>query len=221
MKIIQEVHGLIGKKEDINALALKDHARILVISDSHGHPGILTGIVQAFGPKCDGLVFCGDGACDLAQLLYNADSDKKLRNSIPPVIAFARGNGDPATYPLDSFHSLSIPARQLLTVNGHNCIIVHGHNEGVDFGMENLGLEMQLAEADTAFYGHTHIALEEQDGKYKFVNPGSCARPRGGQPPAFAIATFEKTFVDISFMKINTYKETEDLFSLWNPWKNY
>lgn len=220
MKIVQEVHGLIGKKADIEALAAKDHARVLVISDSHGHPGVLASIVQNFGAKCDALVFCGDGACDLAQLFYNADSNKDLQKAIPPVVAFARGNGDPSTYPLDSFHSLAIPARQVLTVNGHNCMIVHGHNEGVDFGMEDLGLEMQLTSADTAFYGHTHIASEEQQNQYKFVNPGSCARPRGGQPPAFAIATFEKTFVDISFIKINTFTEGGDMFTLWNPWNN-
>lgn len=220
MRIVQEVHGLIGKKDDIEALASKDHARVLVVSDSHGHPGILSGIIQKFGEKCDALIFCGDGACDLAQIFAQCDTDKKLKSALPAVIAFARGNGDPGTYPIDTFHSFSIPARQVLTVNGHNCMIVHGHNEGVDYGMENLGLEMQLTEADTAFYGHTHIAAEEQQEKCKFINPGSCARPRASQPPCFAIATFEKTFVDISFIKINTFTENGDLFSLWNPWKN-
>lgn len=217
MKIIQEVHGLIGKKEDIEALAVKDHARVLVISDSHGHPGILSSIIKNFGTNCDALIFCGDGACDLAQILSLAQTDKATQKTLPKVIAFARGNGDPSTYPIDSFHSISIPARQVLTVNGHNCIIIHGHNEGVDYSMENVGLEMQLTEADTAFYGHTHIAAEERQNNYRFVNPGSCARPRGGQSPSFAIATFEKSFVDIAFLKINPFKEGEDLFSLWNP----
>lgn len=217
LKITQEIHNLIGSKEDVEALASKDHARILVISDSHGHPGTLAGIVKQFGKNCDGLIFCGDGASDLVQLFYAAQTDKNFAKSIPAVVAFVRGNGDPSTYPIDSFHSISIPPRQVLTVNGHNCLIIHGHNEGVDFGMENVGLEMQLTEADTAFYGHTHIACEERDGSYRFVCPGSCARPRGSQPPCFAIATFEKTFVDIAFLKINPFSEDDNQYSLWNP----
>lgn len=217
MKIVQEVHGLIGKKDDIEALSVKDHARVLVVSDSHGHPGILSSIVKNYGAKCDALIFCGDGAGDLAQLFSLSQTDKATSSAIPKVIAFARGNGDPGTYPIDTFHSFSIPARQVLNVNGHNCIIIHGHNEGVDYSMENVGLEMQLTEADTAFYGHTHIAAEERQGNYRFVNPGSCARPRGGQPQSFAIATFEKTFVDIAFIKINPFTENGDNFSLWNP----
>ena len=46
MNIEQEVHGLIGAKKDIDALATKDHARVLIISDSHRHPGIFQNIVK-------------------------------------------------------------------------------------------------------------------------------------------------------------------------------
>ncbi len=217
MNFSQTEHGLIGTKTDIAALAVKDHARVLVISDSHGHPGILSGIINNYGETCDALIFCGDGIGDLVCALDIAKTDKKFAKKLPPVIAFARGNGDPGSYPLDVHTFISVPARQLLTVNGHNLLIVHGHNEGVDYSRENLGLEMQIAGSDTAFYGHTHVAAEEIEGNYKFVNAGSCARPRNGQPAGFAIVTVEKNFVDIAFIKMGVGSDGATEYSLWNP----
>lgn len=213
----QEVHNLLGSKKDIEALAQKDHARILIISDSHGHPSIFEKIVRQFGSSCDALAFCGDGIGDLAQILYAASTDGSLKKCLPPVIAFAQGNGDPSTYPLSPVCSIKVPNTQILTVNNQNIMIVHGHREGIDFGFDMLGLEMQIADCNTAFYGHTHIAYEETVGGVKFVNPGSCARPRGGQPGGCAIATVEKTFIDIAFLRIDRGDSGETVFNLWNP----
>lgn len=217
-KIIQETKNLIGSKKDIDALAVKEHARLLVISDSHGHYQTLEEIVKRYGSQCDGLVFCGDGAGDISQLLKLSKSDSDLRACIPPVIALARGNGDPSTYPVDSDLSIFIPNGQIFTVNGRSILLVHGHREAVDFGMENLGLEMQLSDCKLAFYGHTHIAREERSDDYMFVNPGSCARPRGGQPAGFAIATIEKNFVDIAFIKMEMNDRGEKIYSIWTPY---
>ena len=41
--------NLIGQNKDIENLANKEKARILVVSDSHGHPSVLKSIVQDFG----------------------------------------------------------------------------------------------------------------------------------------------------------------------------
>lgn len=217
MSYTQEIHGLIGTQKDIEALSAKDHARALVISDSHRHPEIFEDIVRHYGKECDALIFCGDGIGDLVQLLNSAGKDKELKKALPGVVAFARGNGDPGLYPLDEKKSIQVPERQLLTINGHNTLIVHGHNEGVDYGYEGMGLEMQLTAAHIAFHGHTHVAVEVTEEDYKFVNPGSCARPRGGQPAGFAIATFEKNFIDIAFIKINSAGEGQSPYQLWIP----
>ena len=200
---------LIGSRKAIKALEDREHARLLVISDSHGNSGILCDIIKRYGKDCDAFIFCGDGLGDLAALFSQAGSDKELAAAIPEVSAFARGNCDPGEYPV-GWKRLRAPIEQELTVNGHRLMIVHGHAHGVDFGMERLGLEMKLNGCDCAFYGHTHVAAFEQEGEFKFVNPGSCARPRGGQPAGFAIATIEKTFIDIAFIKCQD-------FSLWQP----
>ena len=207
-EISQHNQNIIGARSAIEALETKDHARLLVISDSHGKYGVLEAIVRGYGAKCDALIFCGDGVSDIATLLYKQKADEKLAACVPPVIAAVRGNCDPSSYPLDK-GALYFSELIELKVNGRGIIVTHGHNQGVDYGVNNLGLEMQVSECNTAFYGHTHIAKEDSIKNFKFVNPGSCARPRGGQPASFAIATVEKAFVDIAFIT------TE--WNIWNP----
>ncbi len=217
IEISQRHQNIIGSREAIAALESKDHARLLVLSDSHGRYGIFEGIVRRYGEKCDALIFCGDGVGDIAHLLYAAKADKKLMSCVPPVIAAVKGNCDPSTYPLEN-GSLYFSDMIELKVNGRGILITHGHNQGVDWGVESLGLEMQVSGCSTAFYGHTHLAREENFKNFKIVNPGSCSRPRGGQAAGFAIATVEKTFVDIAFLKIETGSDGFTDYKIWNPY---
>ena len=173
--------------------------------------------MRGYGAKCDALIFCGDGVSDVATLLYKQKIDEKLAECVPPVIAAVRGNCDPSSYPLDK-GSLYFSELIELKVNGRGILVTHGHNQGVDFGLETLGLEMQVSECSTAFYGHTHIAHEDTFKNFKIVNPGSCARPRGGQPAGFAIATVEKTFGDIAFIKMTLKNDGTTECSLWSPY---
>ena len=217
IEISQHQQNIIGSREAIAALEKKDHARLLVISDSHGRYGIVESIVRGYGAECDALIFCGDGVGDIAQLLYAAKSDKKLAGCVPPVIAAVHGNCDPSTYPLDK-GTLYFSEMIELKVNGRGILVTHGHNQGVDWGVDKLGLEMQVSECSTGFYGHTHVAREESFGNFKIVNPGSCSRPRGGQPAGFAIATVEKSFVDIAFIKMEMGSDGATEYKIWNPY---
>ena len=217
IEISQHKQNIIGSREAIAALENKDHARLLVISDSHGRYGIFEGIVRGFGAECDALIFCGDGVLDIARLLYAAKADKELMDCIPPVIAAVKGNCDPSTCPLEK-GTLYFSDLIELKVNQRGFLVTHGHNQGVDWGVESLGLEMQVSECSTAFYGHTHVAREDNIKNFKMVNPGSCSRPRGGQAPGFAIATVEKNFVDIAFIKIETGSDGATEYKIWNPY---
>ena len=217
IEISQHKQNIIGASSAIAALENKDHARLLVISDSHGRYPVFESIVRGYGAKCDALIFCGDGVADIATLLYKQKSDEKLAACVPPVIAAVHGNCDPASYPLDT-GSLYFSELIELRVNGRGILITHGHNQGVDYGIETLGLEMQVSECTTAFYGHTHVAREEDFKNFKIVNPGSCSRPRGGQPAGFAIATVEKNFVDVAFIKIEAGSDGATEYKIWNPY---
>ena len=216
IEISQHTQNIIGSRNAIAALETKEHSRLLVISDSHGRYSTFESIVRGYGAKCDALIFCGDGVADIATLLYKQKIDKKLAECVPPVIAAVRGNCDPSSYPLDN-GSLYFSEMIELKVNGRGILVTHGHNQGVDFGVETLGLEMQVSECTTAFYGHTHVAREENFKNFKIVNPGSCSRPRGGQPAGFAIATVEKDFVDIAFIKMEMGSDGSTECKIWNP----
>ena len=226
----QNSNYLIGSQADIAALAAKEHARILTISDSHGDWRGLMRIVKQFGPTCDALVITGDCWRDLEELLELADEDPSVRQVIPPVLGFVRGNGDPSYFAISydigknnanartlPKGSVLMPDRLVLTANGQQILFVHGHIEGVDYGYNKLGLDAKMLGLHYAVHGHTHIPVFEQRGDFTFINPGSISRPRGGSPASFAILTVEKTFIDAAFLRINDPMGEESSYTLYNP----
>ena len=230
IELLQNYDYLIGSQSDIMALTMKEQARILTISDSHGDWRGLLRIVKRFGPTCDALVITGDCWRDLSELLELANEDPAVCQVIPPVLGFVRGNGDPSYFPLSydigknnsnartlPKGSVMMPQSLVMTVNGQQILFVHGHMEGVDFGYNKLGLDAKIQGIHVAVHGHTHVPTFEQRGDFTFINPGSISRPRGGSPASFAIITVEKTFVDAAFLKINDCMGESDSYSLFNP----
>lgn len=222
--LFQTESGFIADKKDLDELCNKDHARILVVSDSHGNYRIFIKLIKQFGPTCDALVFCGDGISDLAEILEQAKQDQEFKKIIPPVIAFVRGNGDPSTFPVsydigkynpaslnDYKGTMYVPEEQILTANHTKFFITHGHNQGVYFGVEQLGMAVIYNQCDVGLFGHTHISTQETYPDCKLINPGSCSRPRGGDTASCAIITVEKKFTDTAFIKIsNPFGSTLD-----------
>lgn len=230
IELSQNSNYLIGSQADIAALAAKEHARILTISDSHGDWRGLMRIVKQFGPTCDALIITGDCWRDLEELLELADEDTAVQQVIPPVLGFVRGNGDPSYFAISydigknnanartlPKGSVLMPDRLVLTANNQQILFVHGHMEGVDYGYNKLGLDAKMLGLHYAVHGHTHIPVFEQRGDFTFINPGSISRPRGGSPASFAILTVEKTFIDAAFLRINDPMGEESSYTLYNP----
>lgn len=205
--LVQQDNGLIGSQEAIDALVDRQKARLLVISDSHGEYEVFRKIVEDFGPDSDALVFCGDGACDIIELMVEARKDDKLRAAIPPVIALVRGNGDAPLYRLDFdeeeearalenptlppvLKQLSVPDRIGFGAAGRMVYAVHGHHHNVDWGIDTLSMLAATNDADLIFYGHTHRPYREETGGSLILNPGSCSRPRGTPFTSFASVAF-------------------------------
>lgn len=176
----------IGSRGAVKTLAKKESASLLVVSDSHGRPEIFRAIVERFGEGCDALVFCGDGIGDLCSCLEATKKSKKLAKAFPPVVAFARGNGDYPDFPFGD-GEIKVPLHQFLKVAGMNIMITHGHAEGAYYGMGRMAQAAIENQADAVLYGHTHIASRKEEELVHFINPGSCSHPRGGQKPSFAI----------------------------------
>lgn len=199
-----EAPPLVGSLKDIEELEKKSAGKILVISDSHGERELVEKIVTDFGVDCDALVFCGDGMADIAACLEEASRNEKLREALPPLVACARGNGDPEGFELglaalEDEEGNTVPAATRLDaapmvsfrLAGRNVMIAHGHRHQLyDCGTDMLHSVAESMSADLVFFGHRHYPHREDAGATLILNPGSCSYPRNGHPPTFAVVSF-------------------------------
>lgn len=222
---------LIGAGSAIEALARKEEATILLASDSHGADRLLYYILREWGEQSDAFVFCGDGIGDVCNILSASQEDEAIARCLPPVIALVEGNNDADRYPMRNpalgssdtaasgrhgyaagklpyYIELAIPLNQTLTVCDHRFFITHGHRFSLYNGTISMVNEAVSQGAQTVLYGHTHLAMAECASGLLTLNPGSCARPRGGLPPSFLILKVKKSSdtVDYTFYRITGTK---------------
>ena len=221
IEIIENTNRLIGSPQAIEELGLKDSARVIVLSDSHGNSEIFRNIILQYGPACDAIAFCGDGSSDLAHLLEEAEESAELRSAIPPVIAYVQGNCDPTNYKIlpNKSPEARLPQFQILCAAKKHIYICHGHNENVNYTLYPLTLRADAEYCQIAVYGHTHLPnyITETEHKVKILNPGSCNRPRGNYPPSFAILTITPSVVDAAFIRIDDPYSHAPGFKVFNP----
>ena len=207
ISLVQQDSGLIGSADEIAALSKMPNAEILLVSDSHGRKEVLRAIIERFGKNCAAIIFCGDGIGDFCAALAYTRRSKKFAQSFPPVAAFVSGNGDYDFFPVDfdpnphsdsdsnstqknsrAEYEIKIPQTQILKISGMNIFITHGHMDGAYYGLNRIAQRAADSLADIVFYGHTHIASRTEIDLTYFINPGSCALPRGTpRIPSFAI----------------------------------
>ena len=136
--------------------------KILVFSDSHSNSKYIEKALEIHGGVCDLVVFLGDGVRD-------ADYVKGKYPSIPFFIV--RGNCD--------FFGQEYPIYSVLDLDGIRVLVTHGHTFGVKGGYERIANVAKELEADAAFFGHTHMPMDDIydiDGKrIRLFNPGSIA----------------------------------------------
>ena len=204
--LIQQENGVLGSPEALAFLADAETARVLVISDTHGHYGVVESVLREFGPDCDALLFAGDGMWDLVQYIENAQESERIRDALPPVVLFVAGNGDGDQYRVslpvrgDSVDrdeapgfTLNVPSRQILRACGWSILLVHGHRHSVDVSLDVLVDSAHAMDCDIAVYGHTHIPFAEEFSHILALNPGSTSRPRGHSEPGFAVINLDST----------------------------
>lgn len=220
----QNESRLLGSGDAIEELAKKTSADILAVSDSHGNKNLLRLIVANAPKKCDALVFCGDGICDLADLF---DGAGRARGLLPPVVTFVAGNGDPDRLPINfdpaggtrgaqRFHEMRIPYEQTFFAAGRKFFVTHGHRYGAYYDLGKLNRKAKAENADCVFYGHTHIARETHLGGISMINPGSCTYPRGGLPPSCAVVSTGRDFISATFYEISI-RQNNILYSAFSP----
>lgn len=190
---------LIGDEHALKELEEKEEAQLLIISDSHGSADRVQAIIEEFGHQSDALIFCGDGAWDIAAYLEEAGRDEDLQEALPPIIALVRGNGDNSEYTFslnneeekkEVVRTIHLPQRLLFSVAGRNIFVAHGDKHGVEEHTDTLASAAYAMDADMVFFGHTHAAYSEERDGTLILNPGSCFRSRTSLPESFALVQF-------------------------------
>lgn len=221
IELTESANRLIGSQKAIEELSKKESARIIMLSDSHGNSEIFKQIITRYGKDCDAVIFCGDGASDLAHLLEDAENSEDIRQAIPPVIAYVQGNCDPVNYipMLKVSPHEKLPAFQVLHAAGKSIYVCHGHNENVNFTLFPLALRSEAEECQIAVYGHTHIPDDQLEShkNIRIYNPGSCSRPRGNFPASFAILTITPNVTDAAFIRISDPFSHNPDFKVFTP----
>lgn len=147
--------------------------RITVMSDSHGLFGATQKVMEA-QPDSDIYIHLGDGKAE-CRLLRQEYPDKNL--------VFVRGNCD-----FDCDFDSDFPDFTVIPVNDkHRIFACHGHKYTVKYTHSDLLAAARANHCNIVLYGHTHERYNSYEQDIHILNPGSCAFPRDGQPPSYAI----------------------------------
>ncbi len=186
--------GIIADTDRYQQLKTAQHAEVLLLSDTHGAVSAVKWLFSYRAQRAqpfDACLFAGDGTEDLLQAVEAAGVSNS-EESIPPLLVFARGNGDAAQYPLPQQAAgtqdrLSIPFYQTIHIANEAILLTHGHLCCVDFTLDRLCDAAAQAHCKIAVHGHTHIQAYTRKYNTVCINPGSPIRPRGKSPAGFAI----------------------------------
>jgi uncharacterized protein len=149
--------------------------KIGVLSDTHNHlPETQRALALLMRRGAEHLVHCGDAGEDVVDLISATCQEFGIRAHVAIGNCDRPHLPDPAYAPQPAGIERSLSPE--FTINGKRCVAVHGDNAH--------RLEEVVASGRFAyvFTGHTHRTLNEQAGPTRVLNPGSCARPRGGPP---------------------------------------
>lgn len=129
--------------------------KIGIVSDSHGREIQLERFRDlCIREKFDAVFHLGD---------VREDAKWLARNLTMPLISVA-GNCDPFSRQ---------PEEARAAYEGHHILAVHGHNQGVKYGLERLSYYAEEIGAEIALFGHTHRQFAGYVGRVLLVNPGS------------------------------------------------
>ena len=221
--------GIFSSKFELKKLAQKDEAKILLISDSHGAAEKIKFVIENYAAECDALIFSGDGAQDLLGIVEDAHENSELKEKLPPVIAFVKGNNDPYQYlskynpapkitnilKKQSLYSIPVPKEVTLVAAKKKILVVHGHEQGVYYSSSGLTEKAKETKSKIVVFGHTHVAAEISYDTY-MVNPGSISLPRQQTKPGFAFLFIFQKAVYSSFMNQENYSKME--FTTYTPY---
>lgn len=152
--------------------------KILLLSDTHGSLSRVYEIYEKLS-GIDLILHCGD---------YQSDAYQLEDNLGVPVVS-VRGNCDGAMR----------PDRKVVETPHGRILITHGHTEGAGFSYDKLLYAGEEENCIAVCFGHTHVAMNEDFGGIRLINPGSLSEPRDGSGGTYAIlrSTEEEFYANI------------------------
>ena len=139
--------------------------KILVFSDSHGNPAVMSeAIRKQMEHGLDMVFFLGDGI---------ADFETVSKRFPGPRYAAVLGNCDAYTFLEGGVYE------KLIEADGRRFLLAHGHRLGVKTGLQSAVDHAIRKGADVLLFGHTHEACDltvdgSEGGSARVINPGSC-----------------------------------------------
>ena len=159
--------------------------KLLIASDIHGDLESLEAVLSAFKKeKCDRILLLGDllyhGPRNDLPKTYNPKAVISLLNENKNLIMNVKGNCDGEVDQM----VLDFPILAdyiLLSLDGLTVFATHGHHH-------NTQTPPPLLKGDILLHGHTHVLKCEEFGNGNlYLNPGSAALPKEGNPRTYMV----------------------------------
>ena len=171
--------------------------KILFASDLHGSASATEMVLSRFEQEnCDRLILLGDllyhGPRNDLPDRYDPKAVTAMLNSYPVTPLCVRGNCDAEvdqmvlTFPIRADYML------LPLDNGRCAFVTHGH-------LFNTECPPPHKAGDVLIHGHTHVHGVWQQEDYTYINPGSAALPKEGQPKSYMV--FEDGLFEIKALE--------------------
>lgn len=137
--------------------------KLLVLSDSHGHLGLISDALRLELQGVDFVVHLGDFWFDMKPFI------REIKNSGKEIIII-RGNVDSMRG--DSTTAF-IPEIEFLEFEGRKVMFTHGHVFEVHNGLEKLKYASASNKCEVVIFGHTHQPMAREVNGVFFFNPGA------------------------------------------------
>ncbi len=161
--------------------------KALILSDVHGAKKRLLDIVKTHE--------------DADVTISLGDSEMKRSFMEKHDIIAIKGN-----YPFDG----GFTYEHVMTLGGIRTLLVHGHRQNVQNGLEKLYHKMVQKDVSITLFGHLHtIVFQHCQGRY-LVNPGSVGSSRGTEGETYLVMRVEDTHIDFAWHDASSHEVIAD-----------
>jgi uncharacterized protein len=185
--------------------------KYLFASDLHGSLSAAEAVLERLETeKADRLILLGDllyhGPRNDLPDQYNPKGVFALLNAMPVPPYAVRGNCDAEIDQVVLNFPIMADYMILPLVNNRSAFITHGH-------LFNLGIRPPYRPGDVLIHGHTHVHTVETSEGLTYINPGSAALPKEGQPKSYMTLDWEQGLFTIKAFDgrtLQTYQLPEE-----------